>query len=210
LSNVLLLKKRFFSEHDDDSFAMIPTRTKAWQLVYEYTGSESLRRHMLSVEAAMRAYAFRFGENADLWGVVGLLHDFDYERYPDVSRDGHPNRAAEILREKGVDEVVIRAILAHATEVTGVEPESLMEKTLVAVDELTGFLIAVALVRPSKSILDVEVKSVKKKWKDKAFAAPVNRKEIEDSAARLGVPLDQHFEIVLEAMKECADQLGLG
>jgi putative nucleotidyltransferase with HDIG domain len=189
---------------------MIPTRTKAWQLVYEYTGSESLRRHMLSVEAAMRAYAFRFGENADLWGVVGLLHDFDYERYPDVSRDGHPNRAAEILREKGVDEVVIRAILAHATEVTGVEPESLMEKTLVAVDELTGFLIAVALVRPSKSILDVEVKSVKKKWKDKAFAAPVNRKEIEDSAARLGVPLDQHFEIVLEAMKECADQLGLG
>jgi putative nucleotidyltransferase with HDIG domain len=207
---VLLLKKRFFSEHDDDSFAMIPTRTKAWQLVYEYTGSESLRRHMLSVEAAMRAYAFRFGENADLWGVVGLLHDFDYERYPDVSRDGHPNRAAEILREKGVDEVVIRAILAHATEVTGVEPESLMEKTLVAVDELTGFLIAVALVRPSKSILDVEVKSVKKKWKDKAFAAPVNRKEIEDSAARLGVPLDQHFEIVLEAMKECADQLGLG
>lgn len=189
---------------------MIPARTKAWQLVCEYTQSESLRRHMLSVEAAMRAYAIRFGENPDLWGIVGLLHDFDYERYPDVSRNGHPNRGAEILRAMGVDEVVIRAILAHAPEVTGAEPESLMEKTLVAADELTGFLIAVALVRPSKSILDVELKSVKKKWKDKAFAAPVNRKEIEDAASRLGIPLDQHIEIVLGAMKECADQLGLG
>lgn len=188
---------------------MIPTRTEAWQLVCEYTESESLRTHMLSVEAAMRAYAFRFRSNADLWGVVGLLHDFDYERYPNVSRNGHPNRAAEILREKGADEVVVRSILAHAPEVTGVEPESLMEKALVAVDELTGFLIAVALVRPSKSILDVELKSVKKKWKDKAFAAPVNREEIEHSAIRLGVTLDQHIQIVLDAMKECADQLGL-
>ena len=173
---------------------MIPSRSEAWQLVCEYTESESLRRHMLSVEAAMRAYAVRFGEDADLWGVVGLLHDFDYERYPEVSAHGHPNRGAEILREKGVDEVVIRAILTHAAEVTGAEPESAMEKALVAVDELTGFLIAVALVRPSKSIVDVEVKSVKKKWKDKAFAAPVNRDEIEHGAIRLGVTLDQHLE----------------
>ncbi len=124
--------------------------------------------------------------NADLWGVVGLLHDFDYERYPDVSASGHPNRGAEILRGKGVDEVVVRAILAHAPEVTGTEPESSMEKSLVAVDELTGFLIAVALVRPSRSILDVELKSVKKKWKDKAFAAPVNREEIEHAATPPG------------------------
>ena len=188
---------------------MIPTRNEAWQWVCEYTESESLRRHMLSVEAAMRAYADRFGDNADLWGVVGLLHDFDYERYPEVSASGHPNRGAEILREKGVDEVVVRAILTHAAQVTGAQPESAMEKALVAVDELTGFLIAVALVRPSKSILDVEVKSVKKKWKDKAFAAPVNREEIEHGAIRLGVTLDQHIQIVLDAMKTCADRLGL-
>jgi putative nucleotidyltransferase with HDIG domain len=188
---------------------MIPTRDEAWQLVCEYTESESLRRHMLSVEAAMRAYAHRFGEQADLWGVVGLLHDFDYERFPDVSENGHPSRGAEILRQKGVDEVVVKAILAHAPEVTGVKPENYLEKTLVGVDELTGFLIAVALVRPSKSLLDVELKSVKKKWKDKAFAAPVNRGEIEHGATGLGVTLDEHIQIVLDAMKGCADQLGL-
>ena len=192
-----------------DQGTMIPTRKEAWQLVCEYTESESLRRHMLSVEAAMRAYAVRLDDHPDLWGVVGLLHDFDYERYPDVSANGHPNRGAEILREKGVDEVIVRAILAHASEVTGAEPESSMEKALVAVDELTGFLIAVALVRPSRSILDVELKSVKKKWKDKAFAAPVNREEIEHAATRLGVALDQHIQIVLDAMKENAGQLGL-
>jgi putative nucleotidyltransferase with HDIG domain len=189
---------------------MIPSREEAWQLVCEYTQSESLRRHMLAVEAAMRAHAARFDASADLWGVVGLLHDFDYERYPDVSVNGHPGRGAEILRKKGVDEIVIRAILAHAPSVTGAEPQTSMEEALVAVDELTGFLIAVALVRPSRSILDVEVKSVKKKWKDKAFAAPVNREEIEHGATRLGVTLDQHIQIVLEAMKGCAAQLGLG
>jgi putative nucleotidyltransferase with HDIG domain len=181
---------------------MIPTRKEAWQLVCEYTESESLRRHMLCVEAAMRAYADRFGESADLWGVVGLLHDFDYERYPDVSANGHPNRGAEILRQKGVDEIVIRGILAHASTVTGVEPQSSMENALVAVDELTGFLTAVALVRPSRSIVDVEIKSVQKKWKDKAFAAPVKREEIEHGATLLGVTLDQHIQIVLEAMRE--------
>jgi putative nucleotidyltransferase with HDIG domain len=188
---------------------MVPTRIEAWQLVCDYTESESLRRHMIAVEAAMRAYAVRFADDADLWGVVGLLHDFDYERYPDVSADGHPSRGAEILRKQGIDEVVIRAILAHAPSVTGAEPQSSMEKALVAVDELTGFLIAVALVRPSRSILDVEIKSVKKKWKDKAFAAPVNREEIEHGATRLGVTLDEHIQIVLEAMKGSADQLGL-
>jgi putative nucleotidyltransferase with HDIG domain len=194
--------------YDDDQFSMIPTRNEAWELVCEYIESESLRRHMLCVEAAMRAYADRFGENADLWGVVGLLHDFDYERYPDVSSNGHPNRGAEILRQRGVDEIVVRAILAHASAVTGAEPESSMEKALVAVDELTGFLVAVALVRPSRSIVDVEVKSVKKKWKDKAFAAPVKREEIEHGATRLGVTLDQHIQIVLDAMKGRAEQLG--
>ena len=188
---------------------MIPTRDEAWLLVCEYTGSDSLRRHMLSVEAAMRAYAVRFGAGADLWGVVGLLHDFDYERYPDVSANGHPNQGARILRELDVDESIVRAVLAHAPEVTGIEPESPMEKSLLAVDELTGFLIAVALVRPSKSILDVEVKSVKKKWKDKAFAAPVNRAEIEHWATNLGVSLDQHIQIVLDAMKSSAESLGL-
>jgi putative nucleotidyltransferase with HDIG domain len=188
---------------------MIPTRKEAWQLVCDYTQSESLRRHMVAVEAAMRAYAVRFGEDADLWGVVGLLHDFDYERYPDVSANGHPSRGAEILRTRGVDEIIVRAILAHAPSVTGTDPQNSMEETLVAVDELTGFLIAVALVRPSRSILDVEIKSVKKKWKDKAFAAPVNREEIEHGASRLGVTLDEHIQVVLGAMKGCADRLGL-
>ena len=184
-------------------------RSDAYALVCQYTQSESLRRHMLAVEAAVRAYARKFGEDEEKWGIVGLLHDFDYERYPEVAANGHPIRGAEILMEKGVDEVVVRAILAHAAEVTGAEPESPLEKTLVAVDELTGFLIAVALVRPSKSILDVEVRSVKKKWKDKAFAAPVNREEIEHRASLLGVTLEEHIGIVLEAMKRHATQLGL-
>src|SRR5687767_3796096 len=142
-------------------------RNQSWAIVTEYTESESLRRHMLAVEAAMRAYAPRFGGDPEDWGVTGLLHDFDYERYPDVAVEGHPVVGSKILRERGVPENIIKAILAHAEEITGVKPETPMEKTLVAVDELTGFLIAVALVRPSKSILDVELKSVKKKWKDK-------------------------------------------
>ena len=184
-------------------------RSKAWDIVCEYVQSESLRRHMLAVEAAMRAYAQRFGGDVDLWGVTGLLHDFDYERYPDVSTVGHPVIGAQVLRERGTSEEIIHGILAHATEITGVEPETQMEKTLVAVDELTGFLIAVALVRPSKSILDVELKSVKKKWKDKLFAAPVNRQEIEHAAEALGVPLDEHIQVVLAAMKANAAALGL-
>jgi len=164
---------------------------------------------MLAVETAMRAYAPRFGGDPEVWGVTGLVHDFDYERYPDVAVEGHPVVGSKILRERGVSDDIIKAVLAHAEEITGVKPETPMEKTLVAVDELTGFLIAVALVRPSKSILDVELKSVKKKWKDKTFAAPVHREEIEHAAAALGVELDEHIQIVLDAMKQNAAGLGL-
>lgn len=184
-------------------------REQAWALVTEYTASESLRRHMLAVEAALRAYAPRFGGDPEQWGMVGLLHDFDYERYPVVGPEGHPVMGSKILRERGADEVTIRAVLAHAGEVTGEVPQTPLEKALVAADELTGFLIAVALVRPSKSILDVELKSVKKKWKDKLFAAPVHREEIERAAEALGVPLDEHITLVLNAMKANAAALGM-
>lgn len=184
-------------------------REASWELVNEYTTQPHLLRHMLAVEAAMRAYAVRFGENPELWGITGLLHDFDYERYPDVSANGHPVIGSTILQERGYPDEVIHAILSHASEATGVMPETTMERALVAVDELTGFLVAVALVRPSKSILDVEIKSVKKKWKQKEFAAAVNRQEIEHAASELGVPLDEHIGIVLGAMKEHAGELGL-
>jgi putative nucleotidyltransferase with HDIG domain len=185
------------------------TREEAWALVNEYTTQPHLIRHMLAVEAAMRAYAERFGEDQEQWGMVGLLHDFDYEQNPDVSVEGHPIVGARILEEKGCDEAVVRAILAHAADITGVQPESRMEQTLVAVDELTGFLVAVALVRPSKSILDVEVKSVRKKWKTKEFAAAVNRAEIEHAASELDMELNDHIQVVLDAMKGCAVELGL-
>jgi putative nucleotidyltransferase with HDIG domain len=184
-------------------------RAQAWAIVTEFTQSESLRRHMLAVEAAMRAYAPRFGGDPEEWRVAGLLHDFDYEKYPDVAVEGHPVVGSRILKERGVPEPIIRTILAHAEEITGVKPESPMEKTLVAVDELTGFIIAVVLVRPSKSILDLQLSSIKKKWKDKAFAAPVNRQEIEHAAGELGVPLDEHIQTVLDAMKAAAEPLGL-
>ena len=184
-------------------------RQDAWELVCEYTKSPQLRRHMLSVEAAMRGYAGYFDEDPDRWGLVGLLHDFDYERYPDVSENGHPNTGTPILRERGVDDETIRAILSHATEVTGVERQSKMEQTLFAVDELTGLIAAVALVRPSKDIGDVKVKSVRKKWKAKAFAPGVNRDEIEAGAADLGVDLNEHIQIVLESMQAAATELGL-
>jgi putative nucleotidyltransferase with HDIG domain len=189
---------------------MIPTREEAWKLVTEYTASVSLRRHMLAVEGTLRAYANRFAEDPDVWGIVGLLHDFDYERYPDISTKGHPSVGATLLRERGVDEEIVQAILSHAPEVTGRQPESKLEKSLYAVDELTGFIVAVALVRPSKLLTDVELKSVKKKWKDKAFAAPVNREEIAHAASQLGIPLDEHIQFVLDAMKAKAAELGLG
>ncbi len=187
-------------------------REEAWQLVTEWTPSQNLRRHMLAVEAAMRAYARRFGQDEELWGVVGLLHDFDYEKHPDMSApDGHPQTAIKVLREMGEDEAIVRAIAAHAYERTGVQPETLMEKALVAVDELTGFLTAVALVRPSKDIRDItKIKSVRKKWKDRSFAAAVHREEIEKAAQALGVDLwEEHIPLVLEAMKGIAAELGL-
>lgn len=185
-------------------------REQAWALVTEYTESESLRRHMLAVETAMRAYAVKFGADPELWGVVGLIHDFDYEKYPNMGdEEGHPLKGVSILKDKGVSEEITDAVLAHAEEITGVKPETPMQKALVAVDELTGFIIAVTLVRPSKSILDVKVKSIRKKWKDKAFAAPVNREEIEHAATALGVTLDEHLTLVLEAMKADVDKLGL-
>ena len=184
-------------------------REEAWAIVAEYTAGDSLRKHMLSVEASLRAYAPRFDGDAELWGVVGLLHDFDYERYPDVAAAGHPVIGSRILRERGVSEEIIRAILSHATEVTGVERVTDLEKALYAVDELTGLITATALVRPNKNIADVTVSSVKKKWKDKAFAAAVDRAEIEHAAAELGVPLDEHIGVVLQAMQAIAPILSL-
>jgi putative nucleotidyltransferase with HDIG domain len=189
----------------------MPTREEAWNLLNEYTKNQNLVRHMLAVEAAMRAYALQHGEDPELWGLVGLIHDFDYERYPDLSVDSHPVIGARILREKGWPEEIVRAVLAHAGEYTGVQPESRLEKTLVAVDELTGFLVAVALVRPTKDIRDItKIRSVKKKWKDRSFAAAVNREEIEQACEVLGVDLwTEHVPLVLEAMKGIALELGL-
>jgi putative nucleotidyltransferase with HDIG domain len=184
-------------------------RAEAWDLVCEYTQSPQLRRHMQSVEVAMRAYARYYGEDEEKWGLVGLLHDFDYERYPDVAVNGHPNTGAPILRERGVDEEIIQAILSHAPEVTGVERHSKMEQALYAVDELTGLIAAVAFVRPSKDVRDVDVKAVRKKWKMKAFAPGVNREDIEAGAAALDIDLDEHIQIVLAAMQAAADELGL-
>ena len=189
----------------------MPSREDAWQLVNEYTANQNLVRHMLAVEAALRAYARKYGEGEDQWGIIGLIHDFDYERHPDLSVEGHPVVGARILRERGWPEETIRAVLAHAGEYTGVEPESRLEKTLVAVDELTGFLVAVALVRPSKDIRDItNIQSVKKKWKDRAFAAAVKRGEIEHACQALGVDLwTEHVPLVLAAMQEIAAELGL-
>lgn len=181
-------------------------RETAWALMTEHTESENLRKHMLAVEAAMRFYARKFGEDEEKWGVVGLLHDFDYEKHP--TAEEHPYVGVEILKEKGVSEEITRAILSHA-DYTGVKPENLMEKTLVAVDELTGFTVAVALVRPTKSIMDVKVKSVKKKMKDKAFARAVKREDIQRGADLLGITLEEHIENVVTAMKGIAEELEL-
>jgi len=190
----------------------VPPREFFWELVNEWTQSPQLIRHMLAVEAAMRAYARHFGADEDKWGMTGLLHDFDYEKYPDMTAaDGHPFTGLRILREKGVDEDIARAIAAHAAERTGVQAETPLEKSLVAVDELTGFLTAVALVRPSKDIRDItQIKSVRNKWKDRSFAAAVNREEIEHAAQALGVDLwSEHVPLVLEAMQAIAADLGL-
>jgi putative nucleotidyltransferase with HDIG domain len=172
----------------------------------EHTQSESLRNHMRAVEAAMRFYARKFGEDEEKWAVVGLLHDFDYEKHP--TPEEHPFVGVKILQEKGYPEEITRAILSHA-DYSGVKPESNMEKALVAVDELTGFIVAVALVRPSRSLMDVKVKSVKKKMKSKAFAANVSREDIENGAEMLGLTLEEHIQNVIEAMQSVAEELGL-
>ena len=182
------------------------TREEAYTLLTEYTKKENLIKHALAVEAAMRAYARKFGEDEETWGIVGLLHDFDYEMYP--SLEDHPFKGAEILREKGYPEEWIEAILGHA-EHTGVPRKTNMAKALFAVDELCGFITAVALVRPDKKLDSVKVKSVKKKLKDKAFARQVSREDIRKGAEELGVELDEHIAFVLEAMKSVADKLGL-
>ncbi len=186
-----------------------PTRDEAWKLLNKYTHNPNLIKHALAVEAAMRAYARRLDGDVAQWGVVGLIHDFEYEKYPDLGPEGHPFKGAEILREKGWPEALIRGVQAHAPALTGITPESDMEKAIYAVDELTGLIVAVALVRPSKSILDVKVSSVKKKWKDKGFAAGVDRGDVEEGAEMLGVPLSEHIGVVLAAMQEIAGELGL-
>lgn len=188
------------------------TREEALRLMQEHTQSPSLRQHMLAVEAAMRAYATKAGEDADAWGLAGLLHDFDYERYPNHEHsptDGHPAWGVRLLREQGVAEPVCRAILGHGTY-TGVPRDTAMARTLFAVDELCGFLVACALVRPSRSFADLEVSSVKRKLKDKAFARGVNRDEVGQGATELGVPLDEHIAFVIQALRPVEGTLGLG
>ena len=187
-------------------------RAAALSLMHEYTPSDALRKHMYAVEAAMRAYARKLGEDEETWGVVGLLHDFDYERFPNANRsptEEHPSEGARILEAKGYPEPLRRAILAHASY-TGVPRDTPLAKTLFAVDELCGFLVACALVRPSRSLADLEVPSVKKKLKDKAFARNVNREEIRQGAEELGVPLEDHIQFVIGALRPVEGDLGLG
>jgi predicted hydrolase (HD superfamily) len=185
---------------------MTLNRDAAWALLTEYTKSDSLLKHAMGVEAAVRGYARRFGGDEDEWGIVALLHDFDYERWP--SLDDHPFRGCEILRERGYPEWVTRAILSHA-EYSGVPRESQLEKTLWACDEMSGFVTAASLVRPSKSILDLEPASVRKRMKDKAFARGVKREDLHKGAEELGLPLDDHIANVITFMRERADLLGL-
>jgi putative nucleotidyltransferase with HDIG domain len=181
-------------------------RNEALAIIHEHVKNESLIRHMLSVEAGMRFYAEKFSEDPEYWGIAGLLHDFDWEIHPTL--DQHPQDGADILRQRGVDETTIRAILSHAQH-TGVPRQSLMEKALFACDEVSGLITAVALVRPSHSLYDLEVSSVKKKWKDKLFAAGANRDEIAQSAEELGIDLWEHVGNIILAMRKIAPELGL-
>lgn len=191
--------------------ANLPSRDEALALQHEYTQSDSLRKHMLAVEAAMRAYALKFGEDVERWGLAGLMHDFDYERYPNAEHsptEGHPSHGVRILRERGWPEDILQAILGHGNY-TGVARETRMAKTLFAVDELTGLVTATALVRPSRSIHEVDARSVRKKMKDKAFAKGVSREDVTIGAQELGVDLDEHIQFVVDAMRAVADSLGL-
>jgi putative nucleotidyltransferase with HDIG domain len=185
---------------------MTLTRSDAWALLTEYTQNENLRKHALAVEAAVRGYARRFGEDEEAWGVTALVHDFDYDRYPDLK--DHPFRGAEILRERGYPEWLVRAVLSHADH-TGVARETRLEHTLFACDEMAGFVTAAALVRPSKSLMDLEAKSVVKRMKEKAFARAVNRDDLRRGAEEIGLPLDEHVASVIAFMREKADDLGL-
>jgi len=183
----------------------IPSRAEAWQLLCEWTEGESLRKHARAVEHAMRSLARKYGEDEDKWGVVGMLHDFDYERYPD---ERHPQLGSEALHERGYSEEIIRAILSHA-DYTGVKRESLLEHALFAADELCGFLTACALVRPDKSFDTLEPSSVKKRMKDKAFARTVNRDDLWKGAEELGLSFDEHCAFVISALREIQAELGL-
>lgn len=184
----------------------IPDREEAFTLLCEYTKSESLIKHALAVESGMRFYAERYGEDVEVWGVIGLLHDFDYEKFP--TAEEHPYKGAEIMRARGYDEWMIETIISHA-DYTGVARDSQAAKALFAVDELSGLVTAVTLVRPSKQLADVTVKSVKKKMKDKGFAKNVNRDDIKDGAALLEIELGDHIQNVIQAMQAIAPQLGL-
>jgi len=185
--------------------AMLMNRQAAWDLLCEYTKNENLRKHALAVEACLRAYARKFGEDEEKWAVVGLIHDFDYELYPNAP--DHPSKGSEILKEKGASEEIRRAILGHA-DYTGVPRDTLLAKALYACDELAGFITACALVRPDR-IATLEAKSVRKRMKDKAFARAVSREDITKGAEELGVPLDEHITFCIEAMGGVADDLGL-
>ncbi len=184
----------------------LPSREEAWNLLCEHTKSESLRNHARAVEQVMRAYARKWGEDEELYGIVGLLHDFDYEQYPTM--EDHPYKGAEILRERGYPEEVITAIMSHASY-TGIPRETRLARTLFAVDELAGFMFAVTFLRPSKSIHEVKPKSVKTKLKQPSFAASVSRDDIEQGIAELGVDRDEHIQFVIDAMKEIDEELGL-
>jgi putative nucleotidyltransferase with HDIG domain len=189
----------------------LPSRSDTLALMHEYTASESLRKHMLSVEAAMRAYAGKFGEDEERWGTTGLIHDFDYERFPNSSHsptEEHPSEGVRILREKGYPEDILKAILGHA-HYTNTARETRMAKTLFAVDELTGLITATALVRPTRSVHEVDAKSVRKKMKDKAFARGVSREDVINGAQQLGVDLDEHINFVIAAMQARSTDLGL-
>ena len=185
---------------------MTPTREDAWRLLTEYTSNDRLLKHGLAVEAAVRGYARKFGADEEGWGIVALLHDFDYERWPD--QENHPVRGSEILRDRGYPEPMIRAILSHADH-TGVPRETQLDHTLFACDEMAGFVTAAALVRPSKSILDLEVRSVKKRMKDKAFARAVSRDDLRRGAEEIGVSIEEHISNVIRFMQEEAEALGL-
>jgi putative nucleotidyltransferase with HDIG domain len=189
----------------------MPTRDDAWKLLCEYTASESLRKHMLAVEACVCAYARKAGADEETWSLAALLHDFDYERWPNHEHSpdqGHPSEGAKILREQGYSDEIVRAILSHA-DYCNVPRQSALEHTLFACDELAGFLTACAYVRPSKSILDLEVDSVKRRMKDKLFAKGVSREDVRKGAEELGVPLEEHITFCIGALREHADALGL-